>query len=504
MCCGFMAHVAEAAPTVPQQLVYNGHLFTPAGAPITTSHTIRFSIWNSSDFVVSDVSGGAINTGAATYLGWQEEHTVTPDANGYFSVDLGSITPLFSVVSLSAADLQSMFLQIEVKEAAAPTAAYEVLDINPTDATRDRTPVLSVPFALNADYLDQREIGTGSGDIALLSEGGVFSPSVIPEGTFKDAFTIDFDNTGTGDIVLEFGDTLGKTLVYDQVNSYFEFNDDVRIDGDLFVTGLINGVDITTLATPPASQLLAAADGALTVSITGGSYRINGVTTEYPGNSGIPVTDNTTNYVYFDATGLQTNTTGFPTNESSIRIATVVTSGGAITTVNDARGFLTDDREELEVVTLQPMFPQTTFEASGTDNVGALKLQYNVALDRNYYAWRSSRSSLQTYTVVTSIPLPNDFNGFDTTPLELDYFTDSASVADTNLAIEVLDSANATIALGGTSTGLASTSWSTTSLTFGGTPTLTPGDAITVKITAASRNGLDAAIGTLRLRYKTL
>jgi hypothetical protein len=493
----------QAGVTTPQKMVYNGHLLTPAGVPITTSHTIRFSIWNSSDFVATDVSAGNINTGAPAYLGWQEEHTITPDSNGYFTLELGSITPLFSVINLATSDIQDMYLQIEVKASVSPTTAYESLDIDATDSTRDRTPMLSVPFALNADYLDQREVGTGSGDIALLAEGGVFSPQTIPDGTFKDAFIIDFDDTATGAITLQFGNVLAKKLIYDTVNDYFEFNDDVRIDGDLYVTGLINGVDITSLASSSASQLQVLASTGLTIGVTQGNYRLAGTTVEYAGATSIAVVDNTTNYAYFDASGLQVNTTGFPANQSIIRLATIVTAGGAVTLVDDARVFASDDRSTTEVVRLEPMYPQVNFASIGPNDVGALKLQYNIAQNRDYYAWRSTRATLQEYAIIVSVPLPANFTGFDATALELDYLTDSASSADTSVRIEVLDSTNTTVALVGASTGLTSTTWATTSLGFTG-GTFTPGQSMTIKIVTSSRNDLDAAIGALVLRYFAL
>ena len=60
---------------------------------------------------------------------------------------------------------------------------------------------------------------------------------------------MDFDNTietaGTGTIELQFGNTLSKILSYDLDNSYFNFNDNLNIEGDLTLTGTINGIDIS-------------------------------------------------------------------------------------------------------------------------------------------------------------------------------------------------------------------------------------------------------------------
>lgn len=64
-------------------------------------------------------------------------------------------------------------------------------------------------------------------------------------------------------------------------------------------------------------------------------------TVDYAGASAQAVTDNTTNYVYLDATGaLVINTTGFPASYATTPfcpLATVVTSGGVCTSVTDKR-----------------------------------------------------------------------------------------------------------------------------------------------------------------------
>src|SRR3989338_2651826 len=215
---------SEAATTVPLRIVYNGHLLSSNGSPVTTAHTVRFSFWSSADSQSSDITGaGDVNTSAATYQGWTEVHTVTPDSNGYFTVNLGSVTALPDIRSFSPAVLQSLFLQVEVKASASANTAYEVMDVNSADTAVDRSPVASVPFSLNADYLDQREIGTGSGNIPILGPGNVFNTATIPGGTNSGKFIIDFDNTESGDITLQFGGTLSKTLSYSQANSYFRF-----------------------------------------------------------------------------------------------------------------------------------------------------------------------------------------------------------------------------------------------------------------------------------------
>jgi type II secretory pathway pseudopilin PulG len=237
---------AHAATTVPAKRMYKGHLLDAAGKPLTAPHVIRFSYWKSADAVPSDFNAGAINTNAPNFVSWQESHVVTPGANGYFAVQLGSTNPLPDYTTMPTETLLSLYLQVEVKKSGDPDSMFEDLDVDPTDAGRDRSPILSVPFARNADLLDQRDVGTGSGDIVYLMSGGLLDIGAIPGGTERDAFAVDADGSSQTP-TLSFGQNLAKTLKYDMVDSRFVFNDDLRILGDLTVTGLINGVNIEGL-----------------------------------------------------------------------------------------------------------------------------------------------------------------------------------------------------------------------------------------------------------------
>jgi hypothetical protein len=76
--------------------------------------------------------------------------------------------------------------------------------------------------------------------------------------------------------------------------------------------------------------------GGLTLNLTPGGSFISGSVVAYAGGS-LTMANGSTNYVYLDSSsGIpSSNTTGFTT--STIPIATVVTSGGAITSINDQR-----------------------------------------------------------------------------------------------------------------------------------------------------------------------
>ena len=246
-------HPAYALTSVPLRHVYNGHILSATGdmGPITTSVDLRFSFWTSRDLVSGDVTGtGAINTAASTFAGYAEEHlTITPNSLGYFSVELGSGTPLPAIDSQPLSTLLNEFIQVEVKTAGAANTSYEVLDVNPSDGTIDRSPMLTVPFAQNADFVDQREIGVSSGNIIILQTGAFIAVQHIPEGTYKDEFTIDYDDSvGSGDIILQFGTTLGETLTFDVGTGVFILSDDLLVQGDIESTGALSGSTMLTVS----------------------------------------------------------------------------------------------------------------------------------------------------------------------------------------------------------------------------------------------------------------
>ena len=494
---------AHAKTTVPLKTTYYGYLFDNSGNAITAAHNVRFSYWSSSDYVASDVTAtGAINTAASTYADWTEVHTVTPNSDGYFFVKLGNITALPDFSTLPRSTLLDMYLQVEVKPTTSADTAYDFLDHDTTSDTEDRNPMLSVPFALNADFIDQREIGTGSGNIVILNSGGLLDVDVIPGGTNRNRFTIDYDNTSTGDIVLQFGNTLSKTLLYSQDNSRFEFNDDVYMNGDLTVTGLINGLDLGSLAAGTDTQLKVSSGAGLTVNIAAGGYRISGTETQYAGDSGIAIADENTNYVYFSSGGVQVNTTGFETGSSIIKLAEVTATGGAVSTVNDRRVMQSDDRERTIKQTFFPEYDNVSYQADATNNVGRMYIDSDNTNKKNFYVWTSTSNSLQDYDIILHIPLSPDFKKWaEDNTIKLRYRSTSSDTANNKLDVSVFDTNGSPVTLSGSSTDLANTSWTNTIIEFSGSPTWTPGQDFVIKLKVYAKDNYQMQSSDLRIRY---
>lgn len=72
--------------------------------------------------------------------------------------------------------------------------------------------------------------------------------------TDSDVFVIDGDDSNGNDIQLQFGQSLSKTLRWDNLNGQFTFNDKINVEGDITLTGTVDGVDINQFAIDTATH----------------------------------------------------------------------------------------------------------------------------------------------------------------------------------------------------------------------------------------------------------
>lgn len=498
-----LSPTASAEATTPARRVFSSRLTNSSGTPITSEQKLRFSYWRGGNSVPADLTAtGAINTNAANYAGWKEEHTVKPNVTGNFTVELGKFSGGLPVHQMTVDELRNLFLQVEVKPSGSPDSSYFLVDPFPLDDTRDRTFVSTNIFALNADMLDQRDVGTGSGAIPFLLSGGVLPVSTMAGGTRTDFFTVDNDNTSTTTSGLKFGGSLNKTLLYSKTNNRFEFNDNVHVQGNLTVSGTINGVDITSL-TGSDSALKASSGGGLNLNVTGGNYRINGAQTDYAGGTAT-LANNATSYVFLGSGGLKAQTTSFPTDESYIPVAQVTTAGGVITAIDDKRVVSSDDRETTVKKVIQPGFSAATYQADASDNVGTLESTFDGINNRNFYKWTSTRPTLQDYDVVLEVPLSAKFIRWKSGAIKIYYRTTSSSTTNNKLDISVFDTNGTPVGLTGGNTNLASTAWTSTTLNFSGSPTWTAGQSMVIRIKVSAKDSFQAHIGAVELNYDDL
>jgi hypothetical protein len=88
---------------------------------------------------------------------------------------------------------------------------------------------------------------------------------------------------------------------------------------------------------------------------------------------------------------------------------------------------------------------------------------------------------MQDVDVTISFRLPQDFISFTATPLTILYQTSNAVLATNQLDVYLYDTTGAAVALAG-GTDLASGAWTTAGITFGGAPTFTAGNVVTLVI----------------------
>ena len=241
--------IVKAQDTGSQIFLYEGQLLRSDGLAYTGTFNFRFSLWNNSDFYAgTDITPAyAINMEQDDYLGWQELKSIAIGSDGKFSIKLGESNPFDNNLFTQS----ELYLQIEVKGAASPDSAYEIIDSDGSNSLKDRMMFATVAFAKNANLLDGHDAGFNPGDIPYLDENGVFDGNTI-SGTAKTEFVLDSGNAALAEesISLKFGQVLSKVFEWNGLLQKFILNDslevqgDVEVTGDLTTTGTINAVTI--------------------------------------------------------------------------------------------------------------------------------------------------------------------------------------------------------------------------------------------------------------------
>lgn len=569
---------AGAVTTTPGVFVYEGKLLDSTSTPITTPQTFRLSLWSTDDLVAGDITGGgAINTLAPAYSGWFETHTVTPNTDGTFFLELGSSTPLpdmdFSI---------HKNLMVEIKTAGALDTSYELMD--PTgDAGADiddRQTIGSTPYTNNADFLDNAEIGTSAGDLAVLDVGGVWNINTIPGGTNADTFTLDYDDTVVvGNISLQFGSTLAESLLFDVTNDWFEFSNDVNLnqnqlknfaidnlaaapgapvtgqiyynttDGNTYIWNGVSWEDITEVAdddldsvylndTDKEMDVLDVRGITFNLDTSGdflvdlqdtGDFRIADDGTEFAifTDDGLFGIGNLTPASVLHADSNAANTTAIVTVENtggdfqlfrtdaspeavvtaSIGDLAVDSSNGNAyiknTGIGTSTGWIQFGGQTGKQAVFQVEYPNATVEGDGTDNKGLLQSYFvdDGGSDKyNYLEWTTNKATMQDVDVILSYILPPDFVSFTTTPLSILYQTSDAVLTTNRLDMALYDTTGTLVPLTGGSA-LASGSWSVANITFGGAPTFTAGDAITLVIRLSATGAGYARVSDVLFNY---
>ena len=138
-----------AASAVPLQLTHQGRLFDSAGAPLIDAHDLHVALYDAP-------AGGALQ--------WSEDLSAVLFDQGYYTVDLGQVTPL---------DLDTL---------QGATELWMSLAVDSGPPVAQRLPLQSVPFALIAARADvATSVDGGTVNATALTVNGM--PIVDPDGT---------------------------------------------------------------------------------------------------------------------------------------------------------------------------------------------------------------------------------------------------------------------------------------------------------------------------------
>ncbi len=118
-----------SAQGVPGAINYQGRLLDSGGAPITTTVTLNFTLWDAP-------------TSGTRLLGWKDNDDILPDANGIYSTEIGDDPD--NPVPTSILSSSPVWLQVSVFPVG--PGAGETLS--------PRSRLLSVPYALSANTLN--------------------------------------------------------------------------------------------------------------------------------------------------------------------------------------------------------------------------------------------------------------------------------------------------------------------------------------------------------------
>jgi hypothetical protein len=121
-----------AGAQAPTTMTYQGRLLTAAGAPVTAATSVVFRIY-------AAASGGSSV--------WTETRSVTPDANGVFTIDLGSTSALTTTVF----DGTTRYLSLQVGADAEMTQRQALASVPYATRAATATTATSAPAPASID-----------------------------------------------------------------------------------------------------------------------------------------------------------------------------------------------------------------------------------------------------------------------------------------------------------------------------------------------------------------
>ncbi len=208
---------SDVHAAIPQVINYQSRLRNSALSPITTNTSIQFTIYNS-------LSGGAYTDPASSSgpLVWKEVHDgvtcpkITPDADGYFAVQLGACTAFPSYIDWN----QPLYIGVRIESDAEATP---------------RVLLAAFQYALNADAVDTFSATSTATANTLLALDSNLNFNILSGSFGGAAFNLTSstaDNTIAGNLSIAGNTTLGNAST-SLVTVNGRFNSDLIPNFDL-------------------------------------------------------------------------------------------------------------------------------------------------------------------------------------------------------------------------------------------------------------------------------
>ncbi len=371
-----------------------------------------------------------------------------------------------------------------------------------------------------------------------------------------ESFFIIDDGDGTTDVELQFGDALGQILRYDVTNNRFEFTDDLYIEGNLDLEGENLSINVDGTG----------ADSSVDFNNGAGSIQYNNATDDFTVSDDLNITGDVNNTGSVNTDGdllLDANDTG---GDISIQFGTTLAeviswdSGNTRFNISDdlyvdgtlevngdidfnknlavemvidqgtsfpggaveGQVFYRTDLDTFYVydgsswvaladvsgansIFVAPLYPNSTYYGDGSNNIGQLTYYFDATNIENSYRWQTTKTTDQDYDIKVRIQLPDNFNSWETNPIEFKYRTDTTAAADNQLALTMQDTADAAVTMSnntGLTSSVANTWVESTNMTItGGTWTAGGWFTVTVKLATDKNGGAEA--GSLVLNFNT-
>jgi len=268
---------------------------------------------------------------------------------------------------------------------------------------------------------------------------------IILPNTESNTFILDNDDTG-GDVVLQFGNTLNETLTWDNANSRFNLSDDINIEGNITLTGTVDGVDVAVLDTTVTGHLdggaskhdatevdFEKADGNKKV-VQAGSDNVETALNDIDeaiGNQTYTndnvVTDNQTATASIDAIDTAIGDRAY-TNDN------VVTDGESITASIDALDSALGNSTKTMAITMNDL----TVVEDGSNNRANIYNGNDTANSHQYYTVKSRQAALNDLDVKVKVLIPQDFVNFTGNAGDLSFYYKNTGVNNTDSKIDIL------------------------------------------------------------------